>query len=121
MRCGHCDGIAARGVALSHRDSTRILEEAGLLCAVGRSLARLSGVLAWPIAKVIRATSLPERIKLALLWRREFRKVRDELGCYSRHELMADLRLIRSEIPAIAAEAADERVAAFRQHGAWWS
>jgi hypothetical protein len=54
-------------------------------------------------------------LKLALLRHREFLKVSAELESYSERELMADLRLNRSAIPAIAAEAADQRVAALVQ------
>ena len=129
MRPEHPGEIAAGLAALSHRDRARILGEARLmrdeeiarlLRAAGRGLARLAGALARPITAAAGATGLPERIGLALLWRREFRKVRAELGCYSERELTADLRLSRSEIPAIAAEAADERVAAPGRRGAAW-
>ena len=54
-----------------------------------------------------------EHVELALLRHLEYRKVRAELETYSEHELNADLRLNRSDIPELAAEAADERVAAF--------
>jgi hypothetical protein len=56
-------------------------------------------------------------LKLALIRRRAFLKASAELESYSERELMADLRLNRSAIPAIAAEAADQRVTAFvRSH-----
>src|SRR3954454_20364988 len=58
---------------------------------------------------------LLNHLKLALLRHREFRKVSAELESHSERELMADLRLNRSAIPAIAAEAADQRVAALVQ------
>jgi uncharacterized protein YjiS (DUF1127 family) len=51
-------------------------------------------------------------IKLALLWRREYRKARAELESASERELSADLRLNRSDIPDVAAEVADGRLAA---------
>ncbi len=54
-----------------------------------------------------------KRLQLAVAWRREFHRVRAELATYSERELAADLRLNLSDIPSIAAEAADERVAAF--------
>lgn len=123
------DGIAAGLAALSHHDRARILGEArlmrakeiaGLLRAADRGLARLGSALARPIVAAIGATGLPERIGLALLWRREFCRVRVELGCYSERELTADLRLSPSEVPAIAAEAADQRVAALGRRGAAW-
>jgi hypothetical protein len=58
-----------------------------------------------------------KHLKLALLRRRAFRRVRAELENYSERELMADLRLNRSAIPDLAAEAADQQLAAFvRSH-----
>jgi uncharacterized protein YjiS (DUF1127 family) len=51
-------------------------------------------------------------IKLALLWRREYRRARAELESASERELGADLRLNRSDVPDVAAETADERLAA---------
>ncbi len=61
--------------------------------------------------------NLLHHLKLALLRRRAFRKVSAELESHAERELMADLRLNRSAIPAIAAEAADQRVAALvRSH-----
>jgi uncharacterized protein YjiS (DUF1127 family) len=63
-------------------------------------------------------------IELAWLRHSEYRKARAELETYSERELHSDLRLNRSDIPDIAAEAADARVAEFvRAHpeyrGAW--
>ena len=49
--------------------------------------------------------NLPKRIEHALLRRRECRRVRAELETYSERELNADLRLSRSDIPDLAAEA----------------
>ena len=54
-----------------------------------------------------------KRVELALIRRREYRRLRAELESYSERELSADLRLSRSDIPEVAAEAADQRVAAF--------
>jgi hypothetical protein len=63
---------------------------------------------------------LVKRLELALMWYREFRKVRAELETYSERELNSDLRLNRSDIPTLAAEAAERRVAAFvRSHPAY--
>lgn len=56
---------------------------------------------------------LLKRVELARKWRRAYRRVHAELDAYSDRELLADLRLTRSEIPDIAAEAADQEVAAF--------
>lgn len=55
---------------------------------------------------------LLKRIKLNLLWRREFARISGELDCYAEHELRADLNLNRSDIPAIAAQGADDHIAA---------
>ena|SRR5687767_6373502 len=66
-----------------------------------------------PIVGRIKATGLPKRLELARRRRREFRKVRAELESYSERELMSDLRLKRSDIPALAAQAAEERVTPF--------
>lgn len=52
------------------------------------------------------------RISLTLAWHREYARVSAELGAYTRHELAADLRLSRGDIPELAARAADEHVAA---------
>ena len=83
------------------------------LChSMGRTMVRLSSALAQPITVAIGATGLPQRIALARLWRREFRKARAELESYSERELKSELRINRSDIPEIAAEAADQSVAA---------
>ena len=49
--------------------------------------------------------NLLKHIEHALLRQRECRRVRAELETYSERELNADLRLNRSDIPALAAEA----------------
>ena len=88
------------------------------LChSMGRGMVRLGSALALPITVAIGATGLPQRIALARLWRREFRKARAELESYSERELESDLRINRSNIPEIAAEAAEQSVGAFlRSH-----
>ena len=58
-------------------------------------------------------TDLGRRVNLELVWRRAYRRVRAELATYSNQELMADLRMNRSDIDSIAAEGADEQVARF--------
>ena len=58
-------------------------------------------------------TDLGRSLKLRLLWRSAFRQARAELRAYSPRELMADLRLSPSNIDDLAAEAADDKVAAF--------
>jgi uncharacterized protein YjiS (DUF1127 family) len=52
-------------------------------------------------------------LELAWLRHSEYRKARAELDSYSERQLNTDLRLNRSDIPDIAAEAADARVAEF--------
>lgn len=52
-------------------------------------------------------------LELAWLRHGEYRKARAELDSYSERQLNSDLRLNRSDIPDIAAEAADARVAEF--------
>jgi uncharacterized protein YjiS (DUF1127 family) len=85
--------------------------------SMGRGMVRLGSALAQPITAAIRATGLPQRIALARLWRREFRRARAELESHSERELRSDLRLNRSDIPEIAAEAAEQSLAAFvRRH-----
>jgi len=49
--------------------------------------------------------NLLKHVGLALLRRRECRRVRAELETYSERELSADLRLNRSDIPDVAAGA----------------
>ena len=56
---------------------------------------------------------LLKRIKLHLLWRREFARISGELDCYSQNELRSDLGLNRSDIPDVAARGADEHVVAY--------
>jgi uncharacterized protein YjiS (DUF1127 family) len=96
-------------------EGRRLREEeiAKLLRRAGRGLAGLAHALAAPLAAAIDATGLPEQLELALARRREYRRVRRELAAYSERELMADLRLVPSEIPDVAAEAAAIRAAEF--------
>jgi uncharacterized protein YjiS (DUF1127 family) len=120
------EGLETELPKITRHDLARLVKEGRRLRAeeidklfrsVGRGIIRLGSALAQPINAAISATGVPQRITLAWIWWREFRRVRAELGCYSERELMADLRLNRSEIPGIAAEAADERVMAFvRDH-----
>lgn len=65
------------------------------------------------IVAAIEGTDLGRRLNLELVWRRAYRRVRAELETYSDQELMADLRLNRSDIDGIAAEGAHEQVAGF--------
>ena len=52
-------------------------------------------------------------VRLELVWRRAYAQARTELMSYSDREMQADLLRSRSEIGEIAAEAADDRLAAF--------
>ena len=54
---------------------------------------------------------LVRRIERQRLWRAQFERTRQELEAYSDDELVADLRLNRSDIPQVAAEAADRWLA----------
>lgn len=56
---------------------------------------------------------LLKRIKLHLLWRREFARISGELSYYSQNELRCDLGMSRSDIPDIAARGADDHIAAY--------
>jgi uncharacterized protein YjiS (DUF1127 family) len=104
---GDIDRYAAEGRRLREEEVTKLLRHAG------RGLAALAHALAAPLAAAIDATGLPERVEAALAGRREFRRVRRELAAYSERELMADLRLVPSEIRDVAAEAAAMRAAEF--------
>lgn len=88
--------------------------------SLGHGLARLSRALAQPILAALEAAGVSQRVELALLRRRELRRVSAELGTYSERELAADLRMSPSAIPDAAAEEADRRVDAFvREHPAY--
>lgn len=69
--------------------------------------------VAWRVGAAVEGTDFGRRLNLELVWRRAYRRVRAELATYSPQELMADLRLNRSDIDSIAAEGADEQVARF--------
>jgi uncharacterized protein YjiS (DUF1127 family) len=57
--------------------------------------------------------NIVERIQISLAWRREYRRVHAELDSYTQREMKADLGLNRSDIPAIAAMAADQHIDRF--------
>ena len=84
-----------------------------LVRAASRGLARLGRALAAPVMAAAETAGLTRRIGLAQMWRREYAQVVAELGTYSERELTGDLGMNRSEIPGVAAEEADRRVAAF--------
>lgn len=96
-----------RYVREAHR--LRAAAMAGLMRSLGQGIADLVR----PVAQVGLASALGRRVRLELVWRRAHRRMRAELATYSDRELMTDLRLTRSEIDGVAAEGADERVAAF--------
>ena len=101
------DRFVLEGKRLRAREGDRLVR------AAGRGLARLGRALAAPVLEAAEASGLSRRIALTRMWRREYAQVAAELGTYSEHELTGDLRMNRSEIPGIAAEEADRRVAAF--------
>ena len=68
--------------------------------------ARLIGAAKW-IQATAAATDLGRRLTLELVWWRAYRRTHAELATYSDRELMADLRLSRSDIDGIAVEGAD--------------
>lgn len=55
------------------------------------------------------------RIERQRIWRARFEHTRKELEAYSDDELVAELRLNRSDIPRIAAAAADRWLAALER------
>lgn len=59
---------------------------------------------------------LVRRIERQRMWRAQFERTRKELEAYSDDELVTDLRLNRSDIPRIAAEAADRWLAELQRH-----
>jgi uncharacterized protein YjiS (DUF1127 family) len=54
-----------------------------------------------------------DRIKISLAWHRQYRRVYAELDSYTQREMKADLGLNRSDIPEIAAMAADQYIDQF--------
>jgi uncharacterized protein YjiS (DUF1127 family) len=99
-------------------DLDRYREEAYRLraetsAAFWRSLGQGLVALFRPVKQAALDSGLGRRIRLELFWRRAYRRVRAELASYTDRELNSDLRLARSEIDDIAAEGADERVAAY--------
>lgn len=54
---------------------------------------------------------LVRRIERQRMWRAQYERTRKELESYRDDELLADLRINRSDIPQIAAEAADRWLA----------
>jgi uncharacterized protein YjiS (DUF1127 family) len=57
--------------------------------------------------------NLINHLKIHLAWHREYRRIYAELDSYTQREMKADLGLNRSEIPELAAMAADQHVNRF--------
>ena len=68
--------------------------------------ARFVGAAKW-VQSTTAATGLGRWLALELVWWRAYRRIHGELATYSDRELMADLRLSRSDIDGIAVEGAD--------------
>ena len=108
----------AATLAYTPSDLDRYIEDAHRLRAetiasLWRSLGQGLADLFRPAVQAALESGLGRRIRLELVWRRAYRQMRAELATYSDRELMADLRLARSEIDDIAAEGADERLVAY--------
>ena len=108
----------AATLAYTPSDLERYIEDAHRLRAetmasLWRSLGQGLADLFRPAVQAALETGPGRRVRLELEWRRAYRRMRAELATYSDRELMADLRLARSEIDGIAAEGADERLAAY--------
>jgi uncharacterized protein YjiS (DUF1127 family) len=78
----------------------------GLADAIATAARRLAG----PMMRRVAATEPYRRMELARIRRREFLRLRTQLDSYSDRELMADLRLTRSEIEDVAADGAQRLV-----------
>jgi hypothetical protein len=57
--------------------------------------------------------NIVRRIELAIRWQLADRQALAELETYTERQLSCDLKLMRSDLPGIAAEEADERIAAY--------
>jgi hypothetical protein len=112
------NGRGSRAYTLSDLD--RYVQEAHRLRA--DTISEFGRVLRRRLA----ATEMGKSITLARLRRHEHARVARELESYSPQELMADLRLTRSEIHEIAADGAERAVDAFvrahpeYRHAAGW-
>ena len=104
-------------LAYSPADIDRYLAQAQrlraeTLAASWRWLGRQLADLARPAGQALRASAAGRWVRARLVWSRAYRRTRAELEAYSDRELTADLRRSRSDIGALAAEVADERVLA---------
>jgi uncharacterized protein YjiS (DUF1127 family) len=107
--------VARVGARLGPKGATmaRIVSEARASGLGSPSLSNWVAELVRGTQEAIERTDFGRRLNLELVWRRAYRRVRAELAAYSDRELMADLRLNRSDIDRVAVEAADEQVARF--------
>jgi uncharacterized protein YjiS (DUF1127 family) len=90
---------------------------ADLLRRAWRGVHQTVGALVGPLAQRIVASETFRRLDLARLRRREFLQLRRQLASYSDRELMADLRLVRSEIDDVAADGAQRLVDSIARNG----
>ena len=82
------------------------------LAASWRWLGRRLADLVRPASQALLASAAGRWVRARLVWSRAYRRTRAELETYSDRELAVDLRRSRSDIGALAAEAADERLLA---------
>jgi uncharacterized protein YjiS (DUF1127 family) len=109
-----------RAFAYSPPDFDRILADARRLHAetmagFGRAVGHKLAELARRATTAVADTGIGRSVAQKRAWRAAYRDMYAQLNSYSDRELLADLRLSRSEIHDIAAEAADDRVAQMAQ------
>ena len=101
-------GEIDRLVAEAHKPRDEAV--ANLLRRVGQGVGAAFLQLVGPLVDRIAASAAYQAIELARIRRREFLRLRAQLQSYSDRELMADLRLVRSEIDDVAADGAQRLV-----------
>ena len=104
--------------AYTPADIDRYIAEARRLRAetvaeFGRWLSQRLADAFRPARQAALESALGRWVRLELVWRRAYAQARTELMSYSDREMQADLLRSRSEIDEIAAEAADDRLAAY--------
>ncbi|MGD9508402.1 MAG: DUF1127 domain-containing protein [Geminicoccaceae bacterium] len=107
--------VARAGARLGPKGAT-MAQIVGEARASGLSRPSLNSRITHLVRSVegaIERTDFGRRLNLEFVWRCAYGRVRAELATYSDRELMADLRLNRSDIDRVAAEGADEQVARF--------
>lgn len=82
------------------------------VAASWRWLGRQLADLVRPAGQALRRSAAGRWVRARLVWRRAYRRTLAELEAYSDRELAVDLRRARSDIAALAAEAADARLLA---------